>query len=107
VAAVDLFGNPHFHPRQAPINIGDFNPRLAGVFFATPSDSGPGDWVPLTNSYCMGGDPVCNFNARNATRCAALLAVGQCVHQCFPNAGWTRSAADAAAGRWRWRTRLR
>ena len=107
VAAVDFFGNPHFNPKQVRVNIGEFNPRLAGVYFTGSSDNIPSSWVALTNSYCTVGDPVCNFSGRNVATCLVGLGVRRCAHQLYPNRGWTKSAADASAAKWKKMPKLR
>lgn len=80
VIAVTLIGDPRFKGSGAePPNFGDYSSSLNGVLdsvgaprvFASTQYS----WV---RSYCVKGDPVCNFSLTNAAVCQA--AGGACVH---------------------------
>jgi hypothetical protein len=92
VASVDFFGNPLFNPKQPSINIGNFNPKLAGIFFIDEKITSK--WAPRVSSYCIAGDPVCNFSDTNA-------AFGWFWHLRYPDNGWTAKAADSAVLQWK------
>jgi hypothetical protein len=100
IAAVAMFGDPMFNPKQPVVDIGGYNKKLSGI--ATPLygarvvDKGMVDRV---KSYCLYGDPVCNFSLFNAGTCAPLMPA--CAHYRYVTSGYTRIAADTAIKRWR------
>ena len=74
-----LFGDPRFNPKQSGgVDEGSFSPSLSGITlkqfhkpdgtFGTLAKYTSSE-APLIKSYCAGGDPICNWNAKNARGC--------------------------------------
>lgn len=99
VAAVTLFGDPRFNPGQGAVDVSatGYDPTLKGIYqFANPTMRHvPTDLEPRFQSYCLPGDPICNFSAGNAANCIASLST--CPHLFYDGDGWTKTAAEAAA----------
>lgn len=106
VADVVLFGNPYFNPRQPAVDIGDFNPKLSGIFSLT-SDKIPGRWTSRVDDYCTDGDPICNDSTRNLASCIGPLKDLLCAHLRYAERHWTVRAADAALSSWKALPRLK
>lgn len=66
VLGVGLLGDPEFNP-DSTVARGTFNKKLSGFFGTRPEFLAP--LLERTVSYCIAGDPVCNFANRNAFRC--------------------------------------
>ena len=74
IKAVILYGDPLFDPQASYARGGD--PTLSGV--VGKEDLPP--WIPPNNirSYCLNGDPICNFSGGNAASCVSAGAA--CPH---------------------------
>ena len=100
IAAVAMFGDPRFNPKQPKVDIGGYNNKLSGI--ATPLYGArvvDDDIVDRVRSYCLYGDPVCNFSVFNAGTCAPFMPA--CAHYRYVTSGYPGIAADTAIKRWR------
>ncbi|WP_459647549.1 cutinase family protein [Kitasatospora sp. Ki12] len=98
IAAMVLLGDPKFIPSLSPIDRGDYDPALKGVFagiLAAPKLV-PDDMTSRVRDYCSQGDPICNFSIDNALHCGP-----SCPHFLYADRGWTDGAADWIIGQWR------
>ncbi|SEF27383.1 Outer membrane protein assembly factor BamB, contains PQQ-like beta-propeller repeat [Amycolatopsis pretoriensis] len=96
VVGLTLLGDPRFNPDQAVIDVGPYDPHRVGVWQAR----GPGTvrTIPAarTNavrSYCLAGDPVCNYSFADAVACAPISRL-YCSHLHYADAGFTNRAGD-------------
>jgi hypothetical protein len=99
IAAVAMFGDPLFNPKQPVVDIGAYDKKLSGIatalYGARVVDQGMVDRV---RSYCLNGDPICNLSTWNVAQCALPAT---CVHYRYVTSNYTRIAADTAIKRWR------
>ncbi len=109
IAAVVEFGDPVFNPDKSQnlVNVGTYSRQLSGILLQTGYDPQtiPGKWQARVRSYCVKGDPVCNYQKRDIPPCIASLPA--CGHLQYVNRGWTNMAAQWAVGRWQRLPRLR
>ena len=100
IAAVVLFGDPRFNPRQTQVNVPGlgYNPKLEGIYqFANKQmRQVPADLVPRVHSYCLQGDPICNYKLQYAVTCGLYSSL--CPHLYYQKLSYPNDAADWAAG---------
>jgi hypothetical protein len=100
IAAVALFGDPRFNPRQTQVDVSGlgYNPKLEGIYqFANKQmRQVPPDLVPRLHSYCLEGDPICNYKLQYALTCK--LSSSLCTHLFYQELGYPSDAAKGAAG---------
>jgi hypothetical protein len=98
IAAIMLFGDPRFgHQNGVTVRKAGYSAKLFGVWnvpYHDPRQFKPED-APYAHSYCMKGDPVCNFTVTAATLCS--LPGSKCPHVLYVENGWPREAARWAA----------
>jgi hypothetical protein len=103
VAAVALFGDPRFNPLQPQVDVPGlgYNPNLEGIYqFADKHmRQVPLDLMPRVHSYCLQGDPICNYKLKYATTCALYSSL--CPHLFYQELGYPSDAADWAVGLFR------
>ncbi len=104
IAAVNLFGDPEFNPKQVVVDVGDFNPKLSGILVKQLGEDPrkiPSRWAPRVSNYCTAGDPVCGYSKTNLSVCLPLLKLGLCAHQLYAERGWSRQAARFTVQEWK------
>jgi hypothetical protein len=99
-----MFGDPLFNPVQSRVDLPQsgqwkYNPSLRGIyqFYSPQMHLVPTVSVQNMHSYCLKGDPVCNYSKTNLVSCIRKL--GACPHLRYANDGWTVAAANWAAAR--------
>lgn len=102
VAALLLFGDPRFNPKEKKANVpsAGYSSKLSGSFQVIDKHMRnlPTDLVDKTRSYCIADDPVCNLSAGNLAGCLNLSA---CPHMKYVSGTWTQLAAFWAITHWR------
>jgi hypothetical protein len=107
VAGVTLIADPKFDGDEgSPVNVGTYNSARNGIQDVTTSARQiPNRQEAYVRSYCVRGDPVCNFGRNNVTLC---IANPGCVHLHYmdlklPRTGltYTTTAANYLLARWR------
>jgi hypothetical protein len=102
VAAVVLFGDPRFNPRQPKVDAAGtgYSSKLSGIyqFVDKRMRAVPGDLVARTRSYCLKGDVICNFSLANLAACLAHRS--KCPHLHYVSKGLSAKAAAWAATEW-------
>jgi hypothetical protein len=86
VAAVALFGDPLFNPKDTQIVRGTFL-NFTGIDISLLGDRAtkiPGAWNQRFVDYCTFGDPVCNYNVASAIACLT----DACPHYHYASLGW-------------------
>jgi hypothetical protein len=85
VAAVLLFGDPHYKPRLYPLDQGDAHRSDAGGLFDQSTD------LPAekARNYCLDQDPVCNQPSFYS-----VCINADCPHYQYVSGGWTYSASN-------------
>jgi hypothetical protein len=100
IAAVALFGDPRFNPGQSQVDVSGtgYNPKLEGIYqFADKQmRQVPTDLVPRVHSYCLEGDPICNYKLQYAVTCGLYSSL--CPHLFYQELGYPSDAANWAAG---------
>jgi len=98
IAALALFGDPRFNPKQQAVDRGDYDKRLWGIFNVLDPEPREirGNAIPDVHSYCTQGDPVCNYSPKNVAACTL-----NCAHLQYVIRGWTDLAAFWAVSHWR------
>lgn len=79
VGALILIGDPRFNPKQPKVDDGTYDPKLSGVYQLIIPEMRqiPAVSVPNVHSYCIAGDPICNYTAKALSKCAAYVAAGK------------------------------
>jgi acetylxylan esterase len=101
IKAMVLLGDPLFNPALTTINKGTFSANLYGVWVtpgpeALPARQFSTNMTSKVASYCLAGDPVCNFWAPALLYCKDNPST--CPHvQYKPN--WTQQAATWVRGK--------
>jgi hypothetical protein len=93
IIGVILLGDPRFNPKQSAANAATgYDRKLRGIYQFSDSRMRkiPAASVQQVRSYCIPGDPVCNFSIKNAVPC---ITGRHCAHLEYAQAGWTRKAA--------------
>ncbi len=111
IAAVALFGDPKFNPRQPQVDVAatGYSPSRDGIvmhWHLPPPGMHdqlrqvPSDLVPRVHSYCLKDDPVCNFTVVWALACSSLnpQQASDCPHLHYVVEEWPSKAAYWAAG---------
>jgi Cutinase len=105
IAAVALFGDPKFNPRQPQVDVAatGYSNSRDGIVMHWPGMHDqlrqvPPDLVPRVHSYCLTDDPVCNFTKRWALACANPLQASDCTHLQYVVEEWPSKAAYWADG---------
>jgi hypothetical protein len=108
IAGIAMIADPKFKGSQrGPVNVGSYNRKWNGAQAITVGPRTVGDrQQPYVRSYCVAGDPACNYSANNAARCAPPGS--RCVHSRYmeitrPESGlaYTAEAANYLLARWR------
>lgn len=108
VAGIALIADPKFDGGQGPpVNVGTYNPARNGIQGVTTQVRHiPNRQEAFVRSYCVRGDPVCNFGKTNVALC--LANTPGCVHLHYadlklPRTGlaYTTMAANYLLARWR------
>jgi len=101
-----MFGDPLFSPYQPSVDQPQsgkwtYSSKLSGVyqFYTNIMRSIPASSIANVRSYCLKGDPVCNYSKPNAAACVAKLST--CPHMFYQTKGWTTTASNWAVTRWR------
>jgi hypothetical protein len=87
VAAVVLFGDPRFNPKQTVVNEGTYERKLSGIYKFQPARQTPPTLTNRTKSYCIRGDAVCSYSLGNFSSCASSPST--CPHSRYV-ATWTK-----------------
>jgi hypothetical protein len=91
---VIMIGEPRFNPKQATVDVGTYNKNLGGSYWiireTSPRMIDQAD-INQVRSYCLKGDPICNWSNANARKCAQNGA--QCPHVHYIDQGYTENAA--------------
>lgn len=98
-----LFGDPFFDSSE-PYDAGTYSssrnglvrdalPAIANGYMLPPSLSA------MTQSYCIAGDPICNYGFVNLVTCLAHESHGQCAHQLYVADGYANKAAAFLASK--------
>jgi hypothetical protein len=69
VAAMVLFGDPRFNPSQTIVNDGTYDSNLSGIYKTQAMRQVPSILEGQTRSYCIQGDPICNFTLGSLNAC--------------------------------------
>lgn len=96
VVGVTLLGDPRFNPDQASINVGPYDPHRVGIWQALGAGTVrtiPAARTNVVRSYCLAGDPVCNYSLADATACASDGRL-YCSHSHYIDVGFTNRAGD-------------
>jgi hypothetical protein len=108
IAGIALIADPKFKGSQGgPVNVGNYNHKRNGIQDITIGVRTIRDHQqPFVRSYCVNGDPVCNYSVKNAAGCA--IPGSRCVHSRYmeitrPASGlaYTTEAANYLLARWR------
>jgi hypothetical protein len=103
IAAVVMFGDPVFNPRQPSADHGDYSSNLSGILVKVFREK-PRVFLGVQNNlflnFCTRGDPVCNFSAGNSTP-TCLQGKPACPHLRYVERGWTKLAASWTLSHWR------
>jgi hypothetical protein len=92
VLGVGLMGDPEFNPTST-VDRGTFNKKLEGVLKARPEFDTV--FQERTVSYCISGDPICNFSNWNLIRCDH-----SCPHYSYASYPSTKSSYAEKIGAW-------
>ena len=100
VVGVALIGDPRFNPDQPRVDVGTYDVRRRGIWQLPgggPMRTIAASRMPAIHSYCLAGDPVCNYSLGDAAACARPH--GNCAHLHYIDSGYTNQAGDWLNGR--------
>jgi Cutinase len=102
---VVTLGDPHFNPNQPWIDEGNFNRKSQAIlvhFWGDRPHSFPRSDAGRVQSWCSGGDPICNYHAGDGLGClqALLPFDNRCAHLQYARIGYTFEAAGWAYSAW-------
>ncbi|WP_410575558.1 PQQ-binding-like beta-propeller repeat protein [Amycolatopsis sp. cmx-4-61] len=96
VVGLTLLGDPRFNPGQAVIDVGPYDPHRVGVWQALGAGTVrtvPSARTNVVRSYCLAGDPVCNYSLADAWACDPHSGL-YCSHLHYIDVGFTNRAGD-------------
>jgi hypothetical protein len=100
IVAVAAFGDPRFNPGQPAVDFGSYEKRLGswGVFAGSVRSIASAR-VAAVHSFCVKGDPVCNYSTTNLAVCGKDIS--KCVHLHYMDLVFANKATYTTfAGRW-------